>query len=76
MKQFGASSIEKLDFTKLVTQLLNLVKMTIERKNGSFSFEDKMIIHSALSIWAGSLVAKPELFEKTKNFSGLEDLIT
>jgi hypothetical protein len=53
-----------------------LVKKTLEAKNGVFSFEDKMIIQSALSIWAGSLVAKPELFEKTKNFSGLEELIT
>lgn len=62
MKKYGANIFAKLDYGLMNTNLLNLLKVTLDINSTNHSFEAKNIIHNALAIWAGSLINKPELF--------------
>ena len=56
--------------------MLNLIKATLDKNSISHSFEAKMIIQNALSILAGSLINKPQLFADVRKYEGLDEIIT
>jgi hypothetical protein len=68
MKEYASDIFKNMDYNQMNANLLNLVKITLEKNSSEYSFEAKNIINNALSIWAGSLINKPELLESTKKF--------
>ena len=59
----GEQIIEGIDYKALQQKILTLISeiLTARKDTGSMSFEDKLIIENALSLWVGCVLHKNEL---------------
>jgi hypothetical protein len=65
----GEEIISQIDYKQLQQKILNLIQQILtSRRSKHMSFEDKLIVENALSLWVGCILHKNELLNDFYEF--------